>query len=215
MNAQAHLHHYVPQWYQKRFLRPSQTKFRFLDLHPETVVNDKVRYQRRALLHWGPARCFYQKDLYTIRLGNWTSDQVEKRFFGEIDTRGRQAVELFAAYNGFCDGLPQAFTNLTTYMDAQRFRTPRGLDWIKKHADLRNQTQAVMFMQQMFQLHTTMWTEGEWEIARAQRSPTKFIVTDEPATFFNTRIFPGECPYPGLFELDQCGTRTIFPLSLD
>lgn len=215
MNSQAHHHHYVPQWYQKRFLPPGQTKFCYLDLHPDTVVNKGVRYQRRALLHWGPARCFFQNDLYTIRLGNWASDQVEKRFFGEIDSCGRQAVELFTDYSGYCDGLAQAFRNLTPYMDAQRFRTPKGLDWIKQHADLRDQTQTLVFMQRIFQLHTTMWVEGEWEIVRARRSSTKFIVTDEPVTFFNSRIFPGECPYPGQFELDQCGTRTIFPLGLD
>jgi hypothetical protein len=212
---QAHLHHFVPQWYQKRFLQSGQTKFRYLDLHPDTVVNGKVRYQRRSLLHWGPARCFYKGDLYTLRLGNWTTDQIEKRFFGEIDNRGRKAVQLFGVYSGPRDEVGQAFQDLTVYMDAQRFRTPRGLDWIRKSADLRDQSQTLVFMQQVFQLHTTMWTEGVWEIARARHSPTKFIVTDEPVALFNRRIFPGECPYPGGFDLDQVGTRTLFPLGLD
>lgn len=215
MKTQAHVHHYVPRWYQRRFLQPGQTTFSYLDLHPDTVVKGKVRYQRRALLHWGPARCFYKDDLYTVTLGNWTSDQVEQTFFGEIDNRGRKAVDLFGDYNGYCDGLGQAFQNLTTYMGAQRFRTPRGLDWIKKNAGVRDQSQTLTLMQHFFQLYTTMWFEGEWEIARADRSSTKFIVTDEPVSFFNRRVFPGESPYPGGFELDQTGTRTIFPLGLD
>jgi hypothetical protein len=215
MNTQAHVHHYVPQWYQRRFLPPGRTKFHYLDLHPDTVVSGKVRYQRRALLHWGPARCFYKDDLYTLKLGNWTTDQIEKRFFGEIDNRGRKAVELFGDYNGYRNEVGQAFQNLTPYMDAQRFRTPRGLDWIKKKADLSDHRQTLVLMQRVFQLHATMWAEGVWEIAKARHSPTKFIVTDEPVTFFNRRVFPGECPYPGGFELDQIGTRTLFPLGLD
>jgi len=215
MQPQAHVHHYVPQWYQRRFLQPGQTKFRYLDLHPDTVIKGKVRYQRRAMLHWGPARCFYKDDLYTLKLRNWTTDQIEKRFFGEIDNRGHKAVELFGNYNGYCEGVGQAFRHLTPYMDAQRFRTPRGLDWIKKKADLRDHGQTLVLMEQIFQLHATMWTEGVWEIARARQSPTKFIVTDEPVTFFNRRIFPGEAAYPGGFELDQTGTRTLFPLGLD
>jgi hypothetical protein len=191
------------------------TRFHYLDLHPDTVVSGEVRYQRRALLHWGPARCFYKDDLYTLKLGNWTTDQIEKRFFGEIDNRGRKAVEIFRGYNGYRDDVGQAFQDLTPYMDAQRFRTPRGLDWIKKRAGLSDQRQTLVLMQGVFQLHTTMWAEGVWEIARAPHSPTKFIVTDEPVTFFNRRVFPGEYPYPGGFELDQVGTRTLFPLRLD
>ncbi len=209
------MHHYVSQWYQKRFLTPGKTKFSYLDLQPETVLNGNVRYQRKALLHWGPARCFYKDDLYTLKLGNWTTDQVEQRFFGEIDNRGRKAVELFGEYNGYCEGVGEAFQSLTTYMDAQRFRTPRGLDWIRTTVDLQNHSQTLMVMQRIFQLHATMWAEGVWEIVRARQSPTKFIVTDEPVAFFNRRIFPSECCYPGGIELDQVGTRTLFPLGQD
>lgn len=54
-----------------------------------------------------------------------------------------------------------------------------------------------------------------WEIARARKSPTKFIVTDEPVTFFNRRLFPAEDVYPGQIDLDLVGTRTLFPLGLD
>jgi hypothetical protein len=72
-----------------------------------------------------------------------------------------------------------------------------------------------MFMQQVFQFHTTMWAEGVWEIVRARQSPTKFIVTDEPVTFFNRRGFPRAMRYPDDVELSRVGTRTIFPLSLD
>jgi uncharacterized protein DUF4238 len=216
MNAQqARIHHYVPQWYQKRFLKTGQFKFHYLDLHPETINNNGVRYQRRTLLNWEPVRCFHKTDLYTLKLGKWTTDDVEKRFFGVIDSRGRDAVGLFGDYNGYRDGLNEAFQALPQYMDAQRFRTPRGLDRLKAMTDVRDHNVMLLAMQRVFQFHTTMWTEGVWEIVRARQSPTKFIVSDEPVTFFNRRAFPSECVYPDDVGLDQIGTRTLFPLGLD
>jgi hypothetical protein len=214
---QAHVHHYVPQWYQKRFLKSGQTKFYYLDLHPETISNNHGGYQRRTLLHWGPARCFYKEDLYMLKLPNWSTDQIEKRFFGSIDSRGRSAVEFFGKYDGYRDGVHEAFKMLPRYMDAQRFRTPRGLDWLQLISNLKDQNSTLIVLQAAYRFHTTMWVEGEWEIIRAQQSPTKFIVTDTPVTFFNPKVFPGskECRYPGDVGLDKIGTRTLFPLGID
>jgi Protein of unknown function (DUF4238) len=214
---QARAHHYVAQWYQKKFLTSGQTKFHYLDLHPETISTGGVRYQRRNLLHWGPARCFYRDDLYTLKLANWTTDQIERRFFGAIDMWGQKAVEHFAEFDHFGRDTSPAFRALLKYMDAQRFRTPRGLDWLKSKIDIRNHSLALIAMQQLFEFHGTMWMEGQWEIVRAQRSPTKFIVTDAPVTFFHEKVFPGskDCRYPGDVALDKIGTRTLFPLGLE
>ncbi len=212
---QAHVHHYVPQWYQKRFLKAGKFTFHHLDLYPETINNNGVKYQRRALLRWGPARCFYKDDLYTLKLSNWTTDDIEKRFFGVIDRRGRHAVEIFSEYKGICDGLHEAFQALPQYMDAQRFRTPRGLDQLKATVDVSDHSLMLLAMRRLYRFHTTMWTEGVWEIVRARHSPTKFIVTDEPVTFFNRRAFPSELIYPRDVGLEQVGTRTLFPLGLD
>jgi len=212
---QARVHHYVPRWYQRRFLKTGQFKYHYLDLHPGIVYSNGVRHERKALLNWGPGSCFYRDDLYTLELGAWSTDQIERSFFGEIDSRGRGAVELFGDYNGLCEGVREAFQDIVQYMGAQRFRTPRGLDWLRAKVNLRNNNETLVFMQQAFQFHTTMWTEGVWEIARARQSPTKFIVTDEPVTFFNRRGFPSAIRYPADVGLNQVGTRTIFPLSLD
>src|ERR1700676_5072273 len=95
MNSQqSHVHHYVPRWYQRRFLQAGQFKYHYLDLHPGVVYKAGVRHERGALLSWGPGTCFYEDDLYTLKLGTWSTDEVEKRFFGAIDSRGRGAVEL-------------------------------------------------------------------------------------------------------------------------
>jgi hypothetical protein len=93
---QSHVHHYVPACYQERFLASGEGKYFYLDLHPETVTRRNVQYHRDALLPWGPKRCFFREDLYALKLGNWSTDQIEQQFFGQIDHRGRGAVNTFA-----------------------------------------------------------------------------------------------------------------------
>jgi hypothetical protein len=190
-------------------------------LHPDTITHNGKK--RRALLPWSPERCFYKDNLYTLKLGNWTTDDFEKRFFGKIDTYGREAVQLFGDFNGVgqCfktnpgDFVHKAFGILPQYMDAQRFRTPRGLDFLQSVVKAKNSNQTLMAMQQLYRFHTTMWMEGVWEIVRARQSQTKFIVTDGPVTFFNRRMFPSELTYPNDAGPEKIGTRTLFPLGLD
>jgi hypothetical protein len=74
-----------------------------------------------------------------------------------------------------------------------------------------------MVLRSVFQLHATMWTEGVWEIVHARDSPTKFLLTDNPVTFYNSKAFPGSvgCTYPGDVGLGDVGTRTIFPMGAE
>ena len=60
-----------------------------------------------------------------------------------------------------------------------------------------------------------MWTEGVWEIVRATKTPTKFLLTDDPVTFYNKVVFDSEWIYPNDVSLKAIGTRTLFPLGLD
>src|SRR5712672_4799535 len=133
---ESHVHHYVPKWYQRRFLKAGQFQFYYLDLYPDTVVNNGHEYRRQHVLRWGPDRCFYKDDLYTLSFGNLTSDDVERHFFGVLDNRGRHSVEFFGEYAGLSkaakDNVPGLFQVLPQYMDAQRFRTPRGLDYLRQ-----------------------------------------------------------------------------------
>lgn len=221
---QSHEHHYVPRWYQKRFFRPSQSEYFYLDLHPFVIGGDGKNHQKRALKKCGPAACFYEKDLYTLKLGNWSTDELEKRFFGVIDTNGRHAVELFGEFTGLSKcfsnnpegkGVREAFIALPQYMDAQRFRTPRGLDFLKSVVGAKDPNETLLAMRRLYRFHSTMWSEGVWEIIRARNSPTKFIVTDEPVTFFNRRAYPSELGYSKDVGIEKIGTRTLFPLGLD
>jgi hypothetical protein len=213
---QSHDHHYVPQWYQRRFMKTGQLTYNYLDLHPDKIKigNGKEKF-RRDLLPWAPPRCFYVKDLYTLKLGGWSSDEIEKRFFGAIDDKGRNAVRIFGDYEGYCDELHGAHTILMSYMDAQRFRTPKGLDYLAHLTGNGNANQRLLEMQAVCGFHVTMWMEGVWEVVRARKSPTKFIVSDEPVTFYNRKVFPGEIKYPHDARLLSVGTRTIFPLGLE
>jgi hypothetical protein len=209
--------HFVPKWYQRRFLPAGVMHFFYLDLEPDTVISPGgTKYQRRALLRWGPLRCFCVDHLYTLKLGQWSTDTIERRFFGPIDAHGEKAVAFFLQY-GMRDGVHEAFESMMPYMSAQRFRTRRGLDYLAHVTNVRNQNVVLAFMQRVFQANSTMWTEGVWEVVRARQSPTKFIVTDEPVTFYNARVFPLSplIRYPLDADLGELGTRTIFPLSLD
>jgi hypothetical protein len=214
-SQQSHVHHYVPRWYQKRFLPPGTTNFFYLDLRPETIAWDGGSHQLRAVRRRGPAACFYHDDLYVLRFGRQATDIMEKLFFGVIDGLGRKAVENFAEYSGITDETHSAFDNLSPYMGAQRFRTPRALDLIKKRVGSAHHNVALAMLQDVFQSHTTMWTEEVWEVVRARQSPTKFIVTDDPVTFYCKTVFPSEWTYPNEMSLRQIGTRTLFPLGID
>ncbi len=117
--------------------------------------------------------------------------------------------------SGIAEGTSSAFDSLTPYMGAQRFRTPRALDLIKKRLGAPRHNAALAMLHDVFQKHTTMWAEGVWEIVRAKQSPTKFLVTDDPVTFYCKHVFPSEWSYPNEISLRQTGTRTIFSLGMD
>jgi hypothetical protein len=214
-DQQSRSHHYVPRWYQKRFLKPQQFEYFYLHLKPEKVVHSGIRHQKRSVFRRGPAACFYENDLYALKFGKATTDVMEQRFFGEIDRLGRQAVGLFGDYGGLSKVHPDTFNILTAYMGAQRFRTPRGLDYLKRETRQADHNLTLGILGRFFQVYTTMWTEGIWEIVRARQSATKFDVSDNPVTFYNRGTFPHLYGYPEDVRLEDIGTRTIFPLSLD
>jgi hypothetical protein len=212
MNPQiAHAHHYVPQWYQKRFFAPGQTVLHYLDLKPEIFVHGDKRYTKKNPKRCSPSRCFCDEDLYLLRFGKEITDAVEKKFFGAVDDHGARAGAFFDTYAAWDDEMMKAYKGLLLYIGAQRFRTPRGLDWIEKRFPVHNHNETLMAMRQVFDQYRAMWMEGVWEIVHAKTSPVKFIISDDPVTFFNRRIYPGEDPAADDFP--KIGTRTIFPLS--
>jgi len=58
-----------------------------------------------------------------------------------------------------------------------------------------------------------MWTEAIWEVVSAASSEVKFIVSDDPVTFYNYAAQPSTVADEPALEM--VGTQTVFPLSLD
>lgn len=131
---------------------------------------------------------------------------------GTIDTVGAKAVS--AISDGNPRALHDALQPFFEYLDTQKLRTPKGLDWIKsKYPDL-TQAELMVEMQGLRQMHCTMWAEGVREIVSAEDSDVKFIVTDHPVTTYNA-AFPPEspaCAYPGDPPIELIGSQTVFVL---
>jgi Protein of unknown function (DUF4238) len=211
--------HYVPVWYQKRFLPSGQQNkelFR-LDLKPETVTDSRGGiHQKNAVRLLGFRHCFVDRDLYTTRFGVQESTEIEQLFFGAIDSKGHDAVEYFTNFahpsvNG------DAFQNMVIYMSAQKLRSPKGLGWLSRQVASTDRNAVLGFMIQLGQFHCAIWSECIWLIADASQSETKFIISDHPVTAYNRRCGPRSMWCRGYDDPDIGfhGTHTIFPLSLE
>lgn len=153
-----------------------------------------------------------EEDLYTTRFGSVINDDVERYLFGEIDRLGAPAVRAFAS--GDAIGIHHSFQNFFSYLDAQKVRTPKGLDWIKSKYPQLTQLGLMIEMQALRQMHCTMWVESVREIVSAESSDIKFIVTDHPVTIYNPAYPPGssECKYPNDPPIELKGSQTLFAL---
>ena len=210
--------HYVPEWFQRRFLLndSQEKKFFYLDLNPKVVISNKHTHTQKELLRWGPPRCFYHNDLYTTRFGNWESTEIEEKFFGKVDSAAPSAINYFTNFqHPSVDG--DAFHNLLSYMSIQKLRTPKGLVYLSELAQVSNKNRVLIEMQRLQHLFCALWTECVWSIVDASRSDTKFILSDHPVTVYNKGCLPGSKWCLGHRDPDIAfsGTHTLFPLSLN
>ena len=78
-DQQTRNNHYVPQWYQRGFLAPGQSRLFHLNLAPDCKTLPDGRQMPRTALHeWGTKNCFVEYDLYTTHFGPIVNDEVEK-----------------------------------------------------------------------------------------------------------------------------------------
>ena len=212
--------HYVPQWYQKRFLLPSSkdNMLYLRKLKPETIVDHLgsthtlFEVRRRSI-----NQCFVQDDLYTLKFGNNNSTFIEKTFFGAIDRNGRTAVEYWHNFTHPSIDY-NAFQNMMIFLSTQKLRTPKGLDWLSDISKSTNPQVVLMTMVNLRDLYCAIWTETIWQIADASNSPTKFIISDHPVTVYNRVCGPRNkkwCRGANDPDIRLHGTHTIFPLSLN
>ena len=212
MNA-ARDSHYVPIWYQKRFLTESSDRLHYLDLAPDSKrLSDGRLVTMNAESRRHPSKCFYQTDIYTTFFGPFINDEIERRLFGALDSFGARAVRAYASDDRAL--WRRHYSNFFSYIDSQKTRTPKGLDWIQSQFPSLSQTELMFEMQAIHTMHCTIWAQGVREIVSAKSSSTKFIVTDHPVTVYNPAFPPhsADCSYPLDPSIALKGSRTIFPL---
>ena len=205
--------HYVPIWHQKGFISGPRSTLQYLDLDPpkNELPNGRILIGKELELR-SPKRCFREKDLYTTRFGHTLNDEVEKFLFGGIDSSGATAVRAFASNDQ--QVIHKYFQRFFEYLNAQKLRTPKGLDWIKSRYPSLTQVDLMLEMQHLRGMHCTMWFECVREIVSAENSDVKFIATDHPVTAYNSACPPtsAACKYPEDPSIDFKGTQTVFAL---
>ena len=214
--------HYVPIWYQERFLpNVGERKFHYLDLAPDRFRDPRgIVRTKTALRRWGAASCFKETDLYTIKYGRYESTEIEQFFFGKVDEEGRESVEFFSHYQSFDDirggvNLEKMFYSLLRYMSIQKFRTPKGLRYLAALVRAIDKNRLLIDMQRLQDLHCATWTECIWALVSADKTQSKFIISDHPVTLYNRDVFP-ESAYSRQYtdpDFRMNGTHTYIPLS--
>lgn len=211
--------HYVPEWYQKRFIDPNSKDqiIHYLDLKPGSFVDALGnKHPANSLKSTGTRQCFKEIDLYTTSFGDIESTKLEQSFFGEIDSNGKMSIDYFTDFahpsvNG------KAFQNMVLYMSTQKLRTPKGLAWLAHQVESEDQNKVLRFMVDIRQIFCSIWTECVWQIADASNSSTKFIISDHPVTIYNRSCGPRSMWCRGFNDPDIRfhASHTIFPLTLN
>ncbi|WP_394688074.1 DUF4238 domain-containing protein [Hoeflea sp.] len=179
-----------------------------------TLPDGRVINQR-AFFNTPTSRAFFQTDLYSMFFGTTINDEIEKKLFGNIDTRGSLAVRAFCSDDK--TKWQEHFQDLFEYIDAQKLRTPKGLGWLKAQYPGLSQNELMVEMQGLRTMNCTIWIEGVREIVSAEDAGIKFIVSDHPVTVFNRAASPDSTRWQQRNEpsIILKGSQTIFPLSRD
>lgn len=208
--------HYVPIWYQRGFLEPGAGQLAYRDLRPEQhALPDGSTRPGRSRFKSSPKQCFVQRDLYTTFFGTLINDEIEKRLFGAIDTDGAPAIRAFIGED--VSAWHHHFQTLFQFIDIQKLRTPKGLDWLRTRYPRLSQNELMMEMQGIQAMHCTIWSESVREVVSAADSDVKFIISDHPVTVYNHALPPESegCRYPLDPSITLKASQTIFPLDRD
>ena len=161
------------------------------------------------------SKAFCQRDLYSTFFGASVNDEIERRLFVDIDTRGSQAVRAFLGKD--MREWHDHFQDFFEFLDIQKIRTPKGLDWLKAQYPALTQNELMFEMQGIRTLHCTIWVGGVREIVSAEGSDVKFITSDHPVTIYNHAIHPTDsaCAYPLDPGIALRGSQTLYPMDRD
>ncbi len=209
--------HYVPQWYQEGFFEPGRKSLAYVDMTPDQKVlpDGRVITQNGAWSDTPTSRAFFQTDLYSTFFGTSVNDEIERRLFGDVDTRGSQAVRAFIGTD--MREWHDHFQDFFDFLDIQKIRTPKGLAWLKAQYPALTQNELMFEMQGIRMLHCAIWVGGVREIVSAEESDVKFITSDHPVTIYNHAVPPtdGACAYPLDPGIALRGSQTLYPMDRD
>jgi hypothetical protein len=209
--------HYVPQWYQEGFFEAGRSSLAYVDMTPDRQVlaDGRVITQRGAWEDTPTSLAFRHKDLYSTFFGTSVNDEIERRLFGDVDTRGSQAVRAFIGTD--MREWHDHFQDFFEFLDIQKIRTPKGLDWLKAQYPALTQNELMFEMQGIRMLHCAIWVGGVREIVSAEDSDVKFITSDHPVTIYNHAVPPtdGACAYPLDPGIALRGSQTLYPMDRD
>lgn len=218
-------HHYVPKWYQKRFKFNHQQKYYYLDLEA-----DKYKYYKKSNKHQGlkylPLKyCFKEKGLYSQKSFSFSTNKIESQFFGEIDAQGAIAIDRMVKYLWHVHNPEKFLKSFIIFLNVQHLRTPRGMFKLKLSLNQKYfkmtpeaiQNTILDMIQKLKSLFSVIWLEGVWEIVSAEKTKTKFIVSDNPIILYNKKCYPGSkhCSFPSDPMIEYIGTQTIFFLDFE
>lgn len=206
--------HYVPIWHQNGFLPKGRKKLHYLNMAPDEIrlPDGRIKHHRSQFESY-PSQCFYRTDLYSTFFGAYVNDEIEEKLFGSIDTDGSRAIRAYLG-DDVSDWVNN-FEKLFIYLDAQKFRTPKGLEWIKARYPSLDQNALMMEMQGVRLINCTLWSEGVREIVSAKDAGVKFILSDHPVTVFNYACPPEHelCAYPNDPSITLKASQTLFPMN--
>lgn len=209
--------HYVPQWYQEGFFEPGRSSLAYVDMTPERKIlpDGRVITQNGAWNDTPTSKAFGQEDLYSTFFGTSVNDEIERHLLGDIDGRGSQAVRAFSGAD--VREWHKHFQTFFEYLDIQKIRTPKGLDWLKAQYPKLSQNELMYEMQGIRMLHCAIWVGGVREIVSAEDSDVKFIFSDHPVTIYNHAVPPTHemSAYPLDPGIALRASQTIFPLNRD
>jgi len=212
-------HHYVPQWYQKKFMLPGEHELFYLDMKPGSFIDSRgITHAKKSVWRQGSKKCFVEEDLYTAKIRGIENRDIEKYFFGAIDRKGRPATEYFESFSyPFRKYWGTSLQDILLYMSAQKLRTPKGIEWLSNQIRANNRENILRVMVSLSQLHCAIWMECVWLIADASKSKTKFIISDHPVAVYNRECGSRSqwCRNYNDPDIRFHGTHTIFPLSID
>lgn len=209
--------HYVPQWYQEGFFEPGRKSLAYVDMTPAQKVlpDGRVITQNGAWNDTPTSKAFFQTDLYSTFFGTSVNDEIERRLFGDVDGRGSKAVRAFIGTD--INEWHQHFQTFFEFLDIQKIRTPKGLEWLQAQYPALTQNDLMLEMQGIRMLHCTIWAGGVREIVSAEDSDVKFITSDHPVTIYNHAVPPTDeaCAYPLDPGIALRGSQTIYPMDRD